>query len=57
MKLINTLTGEVLGTIMTNHSMTIEEACELLDVRLMVTEEDVLNDIGYDVANLDLVND
>ena len=29
MKLINTLTGEVLGTIMTNHSMTIEEACEL----------------------------
>ena len=30
MKIINTITGEIIGTIITNQSMTIEEALDLI---------------------------
>lgn len=57
MKLINTVTNEVLGHITTNHSMTIEEAADLLDIKIMQTQEDYEKGDGYDIEELDLVND
>lgn len=55
MKIINTKTNEVLAEVMANHSMTIEEACELADIKLMVTQEDWENEDGYDVNDLEMV--
>jgi hypothetical protein len=57
MKLINTVTGEELGHITTNHRMTIEEAADLLNVKIMQTQEDYESENGYDIEELDLVND
>lgn len=57
MKLVNKVTGEVLGNVMTNHSMTLEEVADLLDVKIMQTQEDYENEDGYDIEDLELVND
>lgn len=54
MKIINKITGETLAESMTNHSMTLEEACDLAGIKLMETEEDVLNEDGYDCENLEM---
>ncbi len=37
MKIINTITGEIIGTIITNQSMTIEEALELIGEKCKAT--------------------
>lgn len=55
MKIINKNTNEIIGEIVTNRSMTVEEACELLEIKLMKTEEDFETENGYDVNDLDLV--
>lgn len=39
MKIINTVTGEIIGTILTNHSMTIEEALDLIGEKCENTGE------------------
>ena len=57
MKLIQISTGETLATIITNHRMSIEEACELMDIKIMRTMEDYQNEDGYDIEDLDLVSD
>ena len=46
--------GEKVAEIYTNHSMTIEEACELTGIKIMKTEEDYLNGDGYDVEGLEI---
>ena len=55
MKIVNTTTNEVLAEIVTNHSMTIEEACELMGIKIMTTEEDYQTGDGYDIAELEMV--
>lgn len=35
--------GEILGSVLTNHSMTDEEICEMAGVELARTEEEHLN--------------
>ena len=55
MKIINKESNEVLAEIVTNHSMTIEEACELMDIKIMTTEEDYENGDGYDIDQLEMV--
>lgn len=55
MKIIQKSTGEVLAEIITNRSMTIEEACALMDIKIMRTEEDFQNGDGYDVDDLEMV--
>lgn len=40
MKWLIKFEGEVIGEILTNHSMTEEEICEYAGVELAVTEED-----------------
>ena len=57
MKLIVKSTSEVLANITTNHRMTIDEACDLMDIKIMKTEEDYMNEDGYYIEDLDLVND
>jgi len=54
MKIINKLTGETLATIITNRSMTIEEACNLMDIKIMQTQEDYDNEDGYDIESLEM---
>ena len=44
--------GEEVGTITTNHSMTIEEACEILDIDLTTQDEEA---IGYDPELFEMV--
>lgn len=36
----NVTTGETLGTVLTNHSMSLDETLELLDIKYNKTEED-----------------
>lgn len=55
MKIISKSTNEVIGEIVTNRSMTIEEACDLVGIKLMRTMEDFQNDDGYDVNDLEMV--
>lgn len=55
MKIIKADSGEVLAEIVTNRSMTIEEACDLMDIKLMRTQEDFEQGDGYDVNNLEMV--
>ena len=55
MKIIQKSTGEVLAEIITNRSMTIEEACALMDIKIMRTEEDYQNGDGYDIDDLVMV--
>ena len=54
MKIIQKSTGNVLANIITNRSMTIEEACELMDIKIMRTEEDYNNEDGYDIEDLEM---
>lgn len=52
--------GEVIGSVLTNHSMTLEEICEIAGVELAVTEEDYegLPENGkYDWETLEIVDD
>nr|CDL65784.1 unnamed protein product [uncultured bacterium] len=49
MKIINTVTGEIIGTILTNHSMTIEEALDLIGEKC--------EDIGESFDNPDYIVD
>ncbi len=46
--------GEEVAEIYTNHSMTIDEACELAGIKIMKTEEDYLNGDGYDIEGLEI---
>lgn len=48
--------GEEVAEIYTNHSMTIDEACELAGIKIMKTEEDYLNGDGYDIEGLEIAN-
>lgn len=54
MKIILKETGETLATIITNHSMTTDEACELAGIELMKTSEDYQNGDGYDINDIEL---
>lgn len=36
----NVITGETLGTVLTNHRMSLDEVIELLDIKYNKTEED-----------------
>lgn len=36
----NVITGETLGTVLTNHSMSLDDVIELLDIKCNTTEED-----------------
>ena len=38
---------ELVGEIITNHSMSVEEACDLLDIDLTTQDEEA---VGYDVS-------
>jgi len=55
MKIIQKSTGEVLAEIITNRSATIEEACALMDIKIMRTEEEFRNGDGYDIDDLAMV--
>lgn len=55
MKIIQKSTGEVLAEIVTNRSMTIDEACALMDIKIMRTAEDFQNGDGYDIDDLEMV--
>ena len=55
MKIIKVDSGEVLAEIVTNHSMTLEQACDLMDIKIMHTEQDYQADEGYDIEDLELV--
>jgi hypothetical protein len=55
MKIIQKSTGEVLAEIITNRSMTIEEACALMDIKIMRTEDDYQNGDGYDIEDLEML--
>ena len=54
MKIIQKSTGKVLADITTNHSMTLDEALELTDIKVMRTEEDFQDGDGYDWEDLDI---
>lgn len=52
------MNGEVIGTVLTNHSMTDEEICEAAGVDLAITEEDFsgMPENGkYDLDDLEIV--
>lgn len=36
----NVITGEILGTVLTNHRMSLDEVIKLLDIKYNKTEED-----------------
>lgn len=36
----NVITGEILGTVLTNHRMSLDEVIELLDIKCNKTDED-----------------
>lgn len=55
MQIINVTTGEVLATIITNHSMTLDEALNLTGLKVMRTEEDYEKGDGLEYEDLDLV--
>lgn len=57
MKIIQKSTGAVLAEIITNYSMTIEEACNLMDIKIMKTQEDCDNGDGYDIEDLDTIHE
>ena len=46
--------GEAIFEITANHSMTIEEACELAGIKIMTTADDYANGDGYDIEDLSL---
>lgn len=54
-KIMNIKTGECLGEITTNHSMSLAEALELLDIKVMTTKEDYDNQNGVEYDDLALV--
>jgi hypothetical protein len=39
--------GQLVGEVTTNHSMSVEDACELLDIDLTTEDEEA---VGYDVS-------
>ena len=52
--------GEVIGSVLTNHSMTHEEICKMAGVELAITEEDFMNmpENGmYDLGELEIVEE
>lgn len=55
MEIINVKTLEVLATIITNHSMTLDEALGLTCLNVMQTEEDYENGDGLEYKDLELV--
>lgn len=55
MQIINVTTGEVLATIITNHSMTLDEALNLTCLKVMRTEEDYEEGDGLEYEDLELV--
>lgn len=55
MKVINKENNGVLAEIVTNRSMTIEEACELMGIKIMATEEDYQNGDGYGIEDIEMV--
>jgi hypothetical protein len=55
MKIIQKSTGAELAEIITNRSMSIEEACDLMDIKIMRTAEDYDNGDGYDIDDLVMV--
>lgn len=55
LQLINKVTGEVIAEVITNHSMSIEDVCNLMHVKLQTTQEDVEQGNGYDIDELELV--
>lgn len=50
--------GEILGRVITNHDMTLEEVCDVLGIKIAKTENDFeyLPDNGmYDIDDLNLI--
>ena len=45
--------GKEIGAVITNHSMTNEEICEMSSVKLMITKEDYESGNGYDIEDLE----
>lgn len=54
MQIICKSTGEVLSTILTNHSMTVEEACALVDIKIARTMDDYAAGVGMDIEDMDM---
>ena len=52
MSIICKSTGETLGTILTNHSMTLDEACDLLEIKIARTMDDYATGDGWDYDDL-----
>lgn len=48
-------TGEELGKVLTNHSMTDDEIIELAGIKVMRTEDDYMSGDGYDYEDLEIV--
>lgn len=60
MKWIVKKDGEVLGSVLANHSMTDEEICEYAGVELAITQEDFENmpeNGKYDPEELEIVEE
>lgn len=55
MKIIQKSTGKELADIITNRSMTIEEACDLMAIKIMRSDEDYDHGEGYDIDDLEMV--
>lgn len=51
----NVTTGETLGTVLTNHSMSLDETLELLNIKCNKTEEDYQEERYYFYEELELV--
>ena len=49
--------NEVLGSVMTNNSLTDEQICELAGVKLAVTQEDFESENGYALEELEIVEE
>lgn len=55
MKYVVSFNNEVLGSVITNHSMTDEEICEMAGVKIAVTQADFENEDGYSIDDLEIV--
>ena len=57
MKIINNKTNEILAEIVGGNNLTLDSACNLMDIPVMQTAEDYAADNGYHYDDLELVPD
>ena len=55
MKVVCVSTGEVLGTVLTNHSMTLDEALDFIGAEVDEDGQIVLDNEVYDWEDLDTI--